>query len=106
MWPFPKNVVYLSSITDARVIDLLKKTVTVHIPNEHLNTATTYFIKKANEFSSHITVSRESNSVNAKSLLGLLSMQLEYGKSIELTAEGGDAAEALAALEQILNPTE
>ena len=89
-----------------RVIDLLRKTVTVHIPNEHLNTATTFFIKKANEFSSHITVSRENNSVNAKSLLGLLSMQLEYGKSIELTAEGGDAEEALTALEQILNPTE
>lgn len=85
---------------------MLQKTVIVHIPNEHLKTATTFFIKKANEFCSHITVSRESNSVNAKSLLGLLSMQLEYGMPIELSAEGDDAEAALAALEQVLHPAE
>ena len=59
---------------------MLRKTVVVHIPNEHLNNAATFFIKKANEFTSHITVSRKNNSVNAKSLLGLLSMRLEYGQ--------------------------
>lgn len=85
---------------------MLRKTVVVHIPNEHLNNAATFFIKKANEFSSHITVSRENNSVNAKSLLGLLSMRLECGMSIDLTAEGVDAEAALAALEQILNPSD
>ena len=83
---------------------MLRKTVIVHIPNEHLNNAATFFIKKANEFTSHITVSRENNSVNAKSLLVLLSMRLEYGMSIELTAEGNDAEEALTALEQVLSP--
>ena len=87
-----------------RVRDLLRKTVIVHIPNEHLNNTATFFIKKANEFSSHITVSRANNSVNAKSLLGLLSMQLEYGMSLDLTADGSDAEEALAALAQVLNP--
>lgn len=83
---------------------MLRKIVTVHIPNEHLNNAATFFIKKANEFSSHITVSRESNSVNAKSLLGLLSMRLEYGMELALAAEGEDAEEALEALRQILDP--
>ena len=83
---------------------MLRKTVIVHIPNEHLNNAATFFIKKANEFTSHITVSLENNSVIAKSLLGLLSMQLEYGMSLDLTADGSDAEEALAALEQVLNP--
>lgn len=83
---------------------MLRKTVVVHIPNEHLNNAATFFIKKANEFSSHITVSRESNSVNAKSLLGLLSMRLECGMAVDLTAEGMDAEAALAALEQVLSP--
>ena len=89
-----------------RVRDLLRKTVIVHIPNEHLTNAATFFIKKANEFTSHITVSRESNSVNAKSLLGLLSMRLEYGMPIDITAEGVDAEEALSALEKVLNPTD
>ena len=84
---------------------MLRKTVVVHIPNEQLNSAATLFIKKANEFSSHITVSRGSNSVNAKSLLGLLSMRLEHGMAVDLTAEGMDAEAALAALEQILAPS-
>lgn len=83
---------------------MLRKTVVVHIPNEHLNNAATFFIKKANEFTSHITVSRKNDSVNAKSLLGLLSMRLEYGMSIDLIAEGIDAEDALTALEQVLDP--
>ena len=49
---------------------------------------------------------RSSNSVNAKSLLGLLSMRLEYGMPIDITAEGVDAEEALSALEKVLNPTD
>lgn len=85
---------------------MLRKTVVVHIPNERLNSTATFFIKKANEFTSHITVSRESDSVNAKSLLGLLSMRLEYGMPIDITAEGVDAEEALAALEQVLAPAD
>lgn len=85
---------------------MLRKTVIVHIPNEQLNNTATFFIKKANEFSSHITVSRESNSVNAKSLLGFLSMQLEYGMEIALTAEGSDEEAAITALAQVLNPAD
>ena len=66
----------------------------------------TFFIQKANEFKSSIWVEKEERRVNAKSLLGLLSMRLEYGKSVDITAEGVDAAEALAALEQVLNPAD
>lgn len=84
---------------------MLKKIVTVQIPNEQVDSAVTFFIKKANEFSSRITVSRQGNTVNAKSLLGLLSMQLTRGTELLLEAEGGDEAEALDALEKImLNP--
>lgn len=84
---------------------MLKKVVTVQIPNEQVDSAVTFFIKKANEFSSRITVSRQGNTVNAKSLLGLLSMQLTKGTELLLEAEGGDEAEALDALEKImLNP--
>ena len=72
---------------------MLKKIVTVQIPNEQVDSAVTFFIKKANEFSSRI---------NAKSLLGLLSMQLTKGTELLLEAEGSDEAEALDALEKIM----
>jgi len=60
------------------------------------------FVQKANSFSSRITVSREENRINAKSLLGLLSLELEQGTSITIAAEGADAAAALAALADIM----
>ena len=81
---------------------MLKKIVTVQIPNEQVDSAVTFFIKKANEFSIRITVSRQGNTVNAKSLLGLLSMQLTKGTELLLEAEGSDEAEALDALEKIM----
>lgn len=84
----------------------MKRTVEVQIPEDQVNQAATMFIKTANEFTSYILVTRNGNSVNAKSLLGLLSMRLEYGMPIDITAEGIDAEEALSALEKVLDPTD
>jgi len=81
---------------------LLKQAVIVQIPTEQVEASVTFFIKKANEFSSHITVSRGENTINAKSLLGMLSMRLTTGTELLLEAEGSDAAEALEALAKIL----
>lgn len=81
---------------------MLQQTVTVQVPCDQINNAVTQFIQKANSFSSRITVLFGENSVNAKSLLGLLSMELRQGSRLTISAEGGDAAEALAALTGIL----
>lgn len=61
----------------------------------------TYFIQKANEFKDEIKVSKDEREVNAKSLLGVLSLGITRGSSIKLTAYGEtekDAVEALVAL--------
>lgn len=81
---------------------MLKQVVVVQIPDEQVDTSITSFIKKANEFSSRITVSLKGNTVNAKSLLGLLSMRPISGMELLLEAEGPDAAEALQALADIM----
>nr|WP_326186371.1 HPr family phosphocarrier protein [uncultured Oscillibacter sp.] len=81
---------------------MLQQTITVQIPGDHMNGAVTRFIQRANSFSSRITVSCGKNSINAKSLLGLLSMDLRQGAEITVTADGADAPEALAALAEIL----
>lgn len=81
---------------------LLQQTMTVQIPDGRMKSAITFFVQKANSFSSRITVSREENRINAKSLLGLLSLELEQGTSITIAAEGADAAAALAALADIM----
>ena len=62
----------------------------------------TFFIQKANEFKSSIWVEKEERRVNAKSLLGFLSLQPAEGSQVTLTAEGPDEAEALKALADML----
>lgn len=63
----------------------------------------TFFIQKANEFKCSIWVEKDERRVNAKSLLGVLSMGIMDGSAVSLIADGEGEAEALDALEQVLN---
>ena len=58
----------------------------------------TFFIQKANEFKSTIWVEKEERRVNAKSLLGVLSLGILGGTSIRVIADGTDEQEAVDAL--------
>ena len=58
----------------------------------------TYFNQKANEFKSGIWVEKDERRVNAKSLLGVLSLGIVKGCTITLIADGSDEKEAVAAL--------
>ena len=61
----------------------------------------TFFIQKANEFKSSIWVEKDERRVNAKSLLGVLSLGIVGGTTIRIIADGNDeqtAVEALVAL--------
>ena len=63
----------------------------------------TYFIQKANEYKSSIWVEKEDRRVNAKSLLGVLSLGVASGDSILVTAEGEDEDAAIAGLLDLVN---
>ena len=63
----------------------------------------TFFIQKANEFKSGIWVEKEERRVNAKSLLGVLSLGIVKGTTITLIADGPDAKEAVEALAQLVD---
>ncbi|HJB26721.1 MAG TPA: HPr family phosphocarrier protein [Firmicutes bacterium] len=58
----------------------------------------TFFIQKANEFKSSIWVEKDERRVNAKSLLGVLSLGIVGGKTIRIIADGTDEQEAVEAL--------
>ena len=55
----------------------------------------TFFIQKANEFKSTILVEKEERRVNAKSLLGILSLGITKGTTINLIADGPDEETAV-----------
>ena len=58
----------------------------------------TFFIQKANEFKSAIWVEKDDRRINAKSLLGVLSLGITKGSRINLIADGVDEEEAVYAL--------
>ena len=58
----------------------------------------TFFIQKANEFKSSIWVEKDERRVNAKSLLGVLSLGIMGGTDIKIMAGGSDEEEAVDAL--------
>ena len=62
----------------------------------------TFFIQKANEFKSSIWVEKEERRVNAKSLLGVLSLGIVKGTAITLIAEGVDEAAAVETLSNLV----
>lgn len=62
----------------------------------------TYFIQKANEFRSGIWVIREDRQVNAKSLLGVLSLGVTKGSTIVIKADGVDEQVAVDALCELI----
>ena len=63
----------------------------------------TFFIQKANEFKSGIWVEKDELRVNAKSLLGVLSLGITKGTTITLLADGSDEKEAVAALSELVS---
>ncbi len=63
----------------------------------------TLFIQKANEFKSSIWIEKDERRINAKSLLGVLSLGIIKGMTMDIAADGPDEQEAVEALEQLIN---
>lgn len=63
----------------------------------------TFFIQKANTFKSSLWVEKEDRRVNAKSLLGVLSLGIVKGMTITLIADGADEVDALDGLEALID---
>lgn len=63
----------------------------------------TFFIQKANEFKSSIWIEKEERRVNAKSLLGILSLGIVGGTTVKVIADGADEKAAVDALIELVD---
>ena len=63
----------------------------------------TFFIQKANEFKSVIWVEKDERRVNAKSLLGVLSLGIVKGTTINIVADGVDEVQAVETLADLID---
>lgn len=63
----------------------------------------TFFIQKANSYKCTILVEKDDRKVNAKSLLGVLSLGIAKGMTIKLIADGQDEEVALSGLVSLVD---
>ena len=63
----------------------------------------TFFIQKANEFKSVIWVEKDDRRVNAKSLLGVLSLGIVKGTTVSIIADGVDEIQAVDTLVELID---
>ena len=63
----------------------------------------TFFIQKANEFKSSIWIEKDERRVNAKSLLGVLSLGIVRGTTICIIADGADEEKAIRTLSELID---
>lgn len=60
-------------------------------------------VQTAAKFKSNITLEKEGRNVNAKSIMGVLSLGADKGSRIKISVEGEDAEEALKALLDLIH---
>ena len=82
---------------------MVKKEVTItNNVGLHARPAT-FFIQKANTFKSSVWIEKDDRKVNAKSLLGVLSLGIAKGMTVKLSAEGQDEDAAIDGLVSLIN---
>lgn len=80
----------------------MKKNVTVQMQNDVEARPIALLVQTANQFKSRIYLETGDARVNAKSIMGVMSLALLNGTQIVIDAEGEDEAEAVTALETFL----
>ena len=81
---------------------MFSKEVIVRCESGLHNRQATYFVQKANEFECSIWLESANRKMNAKSLLGIMSLGIITGATVTLSAMGSDAEEAVNALDALL----
>ena len=81
---------------------MTKTTATINVASGLHARPANMFIKTAAQFKSTIKVSKDGKEVDGKRLLAIMTLGVRQGESVEITADGDDEKEAIAALEAII----
>lgn len=82
---------------------MVEKTLSVVLENGLQARTAAQFVQEANRFSSELFLEKDGKRVNAKSIMGLMSLAITKGEEITLIAEGPDEEIALNSLVSFIN---
>ena len=91
-----------SKVLGGHLVMFSKEVVVQNQVGLHARPAT-FFIQKANEFKSIVWVQKDERKVNAKSLLGVLSLGITKGTAIKIEADGSDEEAAVDTLADLID---
>ena len=78
------------------------KTVVIRIPEGLEGRPVAPLVQEASRYTSRIYIESETRKVNAKSIMGMMSLTLTKGEAVNVIADGEDESAAIAGLEAIL----
>lgn len=81
---------------------MIKKTMTIHITNGLEARPVAMLVQVASQYESRIQVECGAKKVNAKSIMGMMTLGLNVGESVVIVADGADEEAAIAGIESYL----
>lgn len=82
---------------------MLENTVVVNLRSGLLARPAALFVQEANRFSCEIFVEKDGKTVNAKSIMGIMSLAIAHGQEVKVRAEGSDAQQAVETLTEMIS---
>jgi len=85
---------------------MVKKIVTVNLKTGLHARPAALFVQEANKYSSDIFIEKEEKKVNAKSIMGIMSLAINSGSDITIIVDGKDEEQALEKLAELVSREE
>ncbi|MEW4101478.1 HPr family phosphocarrier protein [Bacillus altitudinis] len=82
---------------------MVEKTVTIQLKTGLQARPAALFVQEANRFGADIFLEKDGKKVNAKSIMGLMSLAISSGVTVKLIVDGADEQEAIDALTDFIN---
>lgn len=81
---------------------MISKNITINIPTDMEARPVALLVQVASQFESNIYVEVEDKKVNAKSIMGMMTLGLVPGEQVTVTADGADEEKAIEGIEKYL----
>lgn len=82
---------------------MTKRNVAIKLENGLEARPIALLVQTASQFDSSIYIESDNKRVNAKSIMGMMTLVLQAGETVTITAEGKDEEEACTAIENYLS---
>ncbi len=82
---------------------MIKREITIQLPSGLEARPVAMLVQVASQFESEIHLENEGKTVNAKSIMGMMTLGLDAGEKVTVTAEGSDEQDAVDHIEEFLS---